>query len=209
MTAFLEPKPSTNFIDLSSWTIAVFPLCDSENLVSLLSALLAFRLLPAGFANRQLREHAAPLIGLSIGAYSPNRATYDLRRLRLRDRAPLTSLPRNRNRNENRPMLSTDPRSQPRSWYGLRRTDRATGASTTKFSASGKGNPLPVGSNRTYSVLSRCLDTPTQSEVQHREALALVSVRSPSDGFLRSWLRFRVRPDFLDRVRRRRATSGR
>lgn len=51
---------------------------------ALLSALLAFRLLPAGFANRQLREHAAPLMGLSTETYSPNRATYDLRRLRLR-----------------------------------------------------------------------------------------------------------------------------
>ena len=82
MTAFLEPIPSTNSIDPSSSTIAVFPLCASENPVALLSALLAFRLLPAGFANRQLREH--PLMGLSTETYSPNRATYDLRRLRLR-----------------------------------------------------------------------------------------------------------------------------
>ena len=77
MTAFLELIPSTNFIDLSSWIVAVFPLCALENPVSLLSALLAFRLLPAGFANRQLREHAAPLMGLSTDAYSPNRATYE------------------------------------------------------------------------------------------------------------------------------------
>ena len=46
-------------------------------------ALLAFRLLPVGFANRQLREYAAPLLGLSLDAYGPARATYDLRRLRV------------------------------------------------------------------------------------------------------------------------------
>ena len=51
---------------------------------ALLATLLAFRLLPVGFANRQLREHAAPLLGLSLDAHGPARATYDLRRLRLR-----------------------------------------------------------------------------------------------------------------------------
>ena len=51
---------------------------------ALLATLLAFRLLPVGFANRQLREYAAPLLGLSLDAYGPARATYDLRRLRLR-----------------------------------------------------------------------------------------------------------------------------
>ena len=52
---------------------------------AVLATLLAFRLLPAGFANRQLREYAAPLLGLSLDAYGPARATYDLRR---RSRAP-------------------------------------------------------------------------------------------------------------------------
>ena len=51
---------------------------------ALLATLLAFRLLPVGFANRQLREHVAPLLGLSLDDYGPSRATYDLRRLRLR-----------------------------------------------------------------------------------------------------------------------------
>ena len=54
---------------------------------------LAFRLLPEGFANRDLREHAAPLLGLSLDAYGTGRATYDLRRLRLRgliEKVPFT-----------------------------------------------------------------------------------------------------------------------
>ena len=51
---------------------------------ALLATLLAFRLQPEGFANRDLREHAAPLLGLSLDAYGTGRATYDLRRLRLR-----------------------------------------------------------------------------------------------------------------------------
>ena len=63
-----------NSIGPPSWTIAASPPYASENLAALLSVLLAFRLLPAGFANRQLREHAAT--GLSTNAYSPNRATY-------------------------------------------------------------------------------------------------------------------------------------
>ena len=51
---------------------------------ALVATLLAFHLLPVGFANRQLREYAAPLLGLSLDAYGPARATYDLRRMRLR-----------------------------------------------------------------------------------------------------------------------------
>jgi hypothetical protein len=49
----------------------------------LLSALLLFRLLPQGFSNRELREHLAPLLGLSPDQLSQGRMTYDLRRLRL------------------------------------------------------------------------------------------------------------------------------
>ena len=37
-----------------------------------------------GFANRELRAHVAPLLGVSADAYGSTRATYDLRRLRLR-----------------------------------------------------------------------------------------------------------------------------
>ena len=51
---------------------------------ALLGALLVFRLLPMGFANRELRAHVAPLLGVSADAYGSTRATYDLRRLRLR-----------------------------------------------------------------------------------------------------------------------------
>ncbi len=36
---------------------------------SLLAALLAFRVLPDGFQNRDLRETAAPLMGLSVEEY--------------------------------------------------------------------------------------------------------------------------------------------
>ncbi len=50
----------------------------------LLAALLIFRLLPMGFANRDLRQHVAPLLGVDAEAYGSARASYDLRRLRLR-----------------------------------------------------------------------------------------------------------------------------
>ena len=50
---------------------------------ALLTALVVFRLLPNGFANRDLREHLAPLLGLTPSALTPGRMTYDLRRLRL------------------------------------------------------------------------------------------------------------------------------
>ena len=50
---------------------------------ALLCALLAFRLLPRGFDNRQLREHLAPLLGVSAAHWSAGRMTYDLRRLRV------------------------------------------------------------------------------------------------------------------------------
>ena len=49
---------------------------------ALLATLLAFRLLPEGFANREFREHVGPL--LADGGYGSNRATYDLGRLRRR-----------------------------------------------------------------------------------------------------------------------------
>ena len=51
---------------------------------ALLCALLAFRLLPRGFDNRQLRTQMAPLLGVSAEAWSAGRMTYDLRRLRVR-----------------------------------------------------------------------------------------------------------------------------
>jgi hypothetical protein len=51
--------------------------------LAVLSALLVFRLLPRGFANHELREHLAPLLGEEPGALTPGRMTYQLRRLRL------------------------------------------------------------------------------------------------------------------------------
>lgn len=51
--------------------------------LTLLSALLVFRLLPRGFCNRELREHWAPLLGEDPSALTQGRMTYQLRRLRL------------------------------------------------------------------------------------------------------------------------------
>jgi hypothetical protein len=51
--------------------------------MALLSVLVVFRLLPAGFSNRALREHLASLLGLPAGTMTAGRMTYDLRRLRL------------------------------------------------------------------------------------------------------------------------------
>jgi hypothetical protein len=45
--------------------------------------LLVFRLLPRGFANHELREHLAPLLGEAPSALTQGRMTYQLRRLRL------------------------------------------------------------------------------------------------------------------------------
>jgi hypothetical protein len=50
---------------------------------ALLSALCVFRLLPRGFAHRDLRRHLAPQLGLSPEAMASGQITYDLRRLRV------------------------------------------------------------------------------------------------------------------------------
>ena len=50
---------------------------------ALLSALLVFRLVPRGFANRALRDHWAPLLGKAPAALTAGQMTYHLRRLRL------------------------------------------------------------------------------------------------------------------------------
>jgi hypothetical protein len=50
---------------------------------ALLSALVVFRLLPAGFAAAEFRQHGAPLLGLTPATFPTGRVTYDLRRLRL------------------------------------------------------------------------------------------------------------------------------
>ena len=61
---------------------------------AMLACLLILNLLPMGFANRQLRQLAAPLLGLEADEYRPSHATYDLRRLRMRgliERIPNTN----------------------------------------------------------------------------------------------------------------------
>lgn len=50
---------------------------------ALLCALLVFRLLPRGFANRDLRQHWAPLLGKTPESLTRGQMTYHLRRLRL------------------------------------------------------------------------------------------------------------------------------
>jgi len=49
---------------------------------ALLAALCAFRLLPRGFANRDLRPILAQLLGTPAESITPGKITYDLRRLR-------------------------------------------------------------------------------------------------------------------------------
>lgn len=55
----------------------------SPRVQALLSALCAFRLLPDGFTNRDLRTCLAPLLGLSPEDMTSGQITYDLRRLRI------------------------------------------------------------------------------------------------------------------------------
>lgn len=50
---------------------------------TLLNALVAFRLLPHGFTNHELRALLAPLLGLTPDQFTPGQMTYHLRRLRL------------------------------------------------------------------------------------------------------------------------------
>jgi hypothetical protein len=50
---------------------------------ALFNALVAFRLLPLGFANHDLRTLLAPLLGLTPDQFTPGQMTYHLRRLRL------------------------------------------------------------------------------------------------------------------------------
>ena len=55
----------------------------SPGVQALLSVLCAFRLLPNGFTNRDLRTCLAPLLGLTPEAMTSGQITYDLRRLRI------------------------------------------------------------------------------------------------------------------------------
>jgi hypothetical protein len=55
----------------------------SPRVQALLSALCAFRLLPNGFTNRDLRNCLAPLLGLDPEAMTSGQITHELRRLRI------------------------------------------------------------------------------------------------------------------------------
>jgi hypothetical protein len=54
-----------------------------QRVQALLAAICAFRFLPNGFTNRDLRHHLAPLLGLDAEAMTSGQITYDLRRLRV------------------------------------------------------------------------------------------------------------------------------
>ena len=66
---------------------------DDPRVQALLHTLLVFRLLPRGFANRDLRAILAPLLGKTAGTTTAGQMSYDLRRLRahgLIERIPRT-----------------------------------------------------------------------------------------------------------------------
>jgi len=62
--------------------VSALPFADPR-VQALFSVLILYCLLPQGFANKDVREHLAPLLGLDPSAMTPGRMTYDLRRLRL------------------------------------------------------------------------------------------------------------------------------
>ena len=141
---------------------------------ALLCALLAFRLLPRGFDNRQLREHLAPLLGVSAADWSAGRMTYDLRRLRVH--GLIKRIPRSRRYRVTtagirtalcyprtyarvlRPALATvfDPK-HPETRASSRLWKRSTGAG---FHVAVEGRPTwagPVCGASTDTVLTPCL----------------------------------------------------
>ena len=62
--------------------VSALPFADPR-VQALFSVLVLYCLLPNGFANKDVRAHLAPLLGLEPSQLSPGRMTYDLRRLRL------------------------------------------------------------------------------------------------------------------------------
>jgi hypothetical protein len=69
-------------VDLDGRRVAALRFADPR-VHALLAALVVFRLLPDGFANRDLRAHVAPLLGRRAESMTAGQMTYDLRRLRL------------------------------------------------------------------------------------------------------------------------------
>ena len=55
-----------------------------HRVMALLHTLCLFLLLPVGFRNRTFRPYVAALLGIDVTSYSMGRASYDLRRLRLK-----------------------------------------------------------------------------------------------------------------------------
>ena len=72
----------TRPLDLDGRRVAALRFGDTR-VHALLAALVVFRLLPNGFANRDLRAHVAPLLGRTAESMTAGQMTYDLRRLRL------------------------------------------------------------------------------------------------------------------------------
>jgi hypothetical protein len=62
--------------------VSALPFADPR-VQALFSVLVLFCLLPQGFANKDVRERLALLLGLDPSAMTPGQMTYDLRRLRL------------------------------------------------------------------------------------------------------------------------------
>ena len=62
--------------------VSALPFADPR-VQALLSVLVLFCLLPQGFANKEVRERLAPLLGVDPSHMTPGKMTYDLRRLRL------------------------------------------------------------------------------------------------------------------------------
>ena len=69
-------------IDLDGRRVAALRFADAR-VHALLATLVVFRLLPNGFANRDLRAHVAPLLGRRAETITAGQMTYDLRRLRV------------------------------------------------------------------------------------------------------------------------------
>ncbi len=79
-------------LDLDGRRVAALRFADPRA-HALLAALVVFRLLPNGFANRDLRAHVAQLLGRPAESMTAGQMTYDLRRLRLHgliERIPTT-----------------------------------------------------------------------------------------------------------------------
>jgi hypothetical protein len=77
LDALIQPVISPSGTRTAGMTIT------SPRVQALLAALCAFRLLPHGFTNRDLRTHLAPLLGLHPEAMTSGQISYDLRRLRI------------------------------------------------------------------------------------------------------------------------------